>query len=328
MKRFALAAMAGLLALSQAACDGGGQRSYLSIGTGGTGGIYYPFGGAMASRLSAMFPGRQFTAEVTAASLENVKRLQNGEMDIAMAITITIHSAYHGSPEFPEPFREMRAVAPLWPNPVNVLVPTNSDVRSLADLRGRRVSVGAPGSGTEQVSRALLGAFGMTYDDVEEQFLSFSESAAGVRDGSIAAGILEVAYPAAAVMEATTTGGTRLLPVDGPEVQALLENSPYFYATTIPAGSYRGVDSDIPTIAELNWIVVREDMDPEVVTAILDILHEEQEQLARVSDIVRQIDLEALRSAPIPLHPAAQQWMEEKLGQEPAAPAQENPRTE
>lgn len=319
MKRVALIALAGLLALSQSACEGGASRTYLSIGTGGTGGIYYPFGGALASRLSSRFPDRQFTAEVTAASLENLKRLQNEEMDLAMAITLTASEAYQGSSDFPEPFQDLRIVAPMWPNPVNVLVPANSDIRSVADLRGRRVAVGAPGSGTEQVARAVLGAYGLTYDDIEEQFLSFSESSSGIRDGSVAAAILEVAYPAAAIMEATTTGDARLVPLEGPEIEALLSQSPTFYATTIPAGAYRGVNQDVPTIAELNWIFAREEMDPEVVRAVLDILHEEHDQLVRINEIVRQIDLQALRSAPIPLHPATRAWMKEKLP-EPGAP--------
>lgn len=315
MKRSFLVLMAALLLPFQGACEGGG--TYMSIGTGGTGGIYYPVGGALANRLSNRFVDRQFTAEVSAASVENVTRLRQDQIDVGMAITITVHGAYEGGPDVDEPFRDLRIVAPLWPNPVNLMVPGDSDVESLADVEGRRIAVGAPGSGTEQVSRALLGAYGMTYDDVEERFLSFSESSAAIRDRSISAAILEVAYPAAAVMEATTAGDARLLPLEGPEIDTLLEERPYFFRTTIPARAYRGVEEDVPTIAELNWVIAKESLDGEVVRAILDILQEEREALIEVNEVVRQIDLQRLRSPPIPLHPAAREWVEENL---PAGP--------
>jgi uncharacterized protein len=300
-----------LLLIILPACEGG--HSHMSIGTGDTGGIYYPFGGALASRLSALDPERQFTAEVTAASVENVRRLRQGQLDIAMSISITAYQAFHGSDDFPEPFPEMRVIAPLWPNPLNLLVPGRSDVRSVHDLRGRRVAVGAPGSGTEQVTRAVLGAHGLSYDDVQQRFLGFTEASSAIRDGSIGAAFLEVAYPAAAVLEATTTGDARLIPVAGPEIDALIEEWPVFFPYVIPAGAYRGVTEDLHTIAELNWILAREDLDGDIVRMILDILHDERARLEQVNEIVRQIDLQHMRNAPLPLHPAAIEWMEERL---------------
>lgn len=297
-----------------AGCQGGSGTAYLSIGTGNAGGVYYPVGGALASRLSALDPDRQFTAEVTGASVENIKRIEQGQVDLGFSLTTTVVSAYEGGTEiFPDAVTDLRVVAPVWPNPVNVVVPPNSDIRSLADVRGRRVSVGAPGSGTEQVSRVLLGAYGLTYDDIDERFLSFTESAAGIGDGSLDLALMEVAHPAAAVMEATTTADARLLPIEGPEIDALLAERPYFFRYTIPAGAYRGVDADLPTIAEANWIVARESLDPAVVTLLLDILVQERDQLIQVNEVVRQIDLEDLRRAPIPLHPAAAAWMDEHL---------------
>lgn len=325
MKRTVVIVATGLLLAFQGACEGGGPGSYMSIGTGGTGGIYYPVGGALASMLSSRFPDRQFTAEVTAASVENVTRLQQGQIDLGMAITITILSAYEGTAEVNEPFQDLRIVAPLWPNPVNVLIPEGSEIDDFGDVRDERLGVGAPGSGTEQVSRALLDAYGMTYEDVEERFLSFSESSAGIRDGSLDAAILEVAHPAAAVMEATTTGNAQLLSLEGPEIDGLLEEHPGFFRYTIPAGAYRGVDRDVATIAELNWVIAPESLDPEVVTAVLDILQNQRDRLVEVNGIVRQIDLQRLQDPPIPLHPATRQWVEENLtgsGAEAHSPAE------
>ncbi|MEX2584729.1 MAG: TAXI family TRAP transporter solute-binding subunit, partial [Gemmatimonadota bacterium] len=308
----ATAGLTALLLLLLAGCEGGAGRSYLSIGTGSTGGVYYPVGGALASMLSADFPDRQFTAEVTAASVENVTRMLQGEMDLGFAISTTIINAHNGgTPQFPEPMNELRIIAPLWPNPLNVLVPANTEIESLRDLRGRRVSVGAPGSGTEEVSRMLFAAYDMSYDDIDERFLSFTESSSAIRDGSLALAFLQVAYPAAAVLEATTTNQARLFPLEGPEIDALTTEFPHLYKTTIPAGVYRGIDEPIPTIAELNWVVGPESLDPEIVTRILDILQDERARLIQVNDIVRQVDLQNLRSPPIPLHPATEAWMAE-----------------
>jgi len=304
---------AAIIALAaQAGCEGG--TSHYSIGTGNTGGVYYPMGGALANRMSMVDPDRQYTAEVTAASVENVKRLERGQIELGMTISITVHQAYHGSPDFPEPIEDLRIVAPLWPNPVNVLVAGGSNIEGIGDLRGRRVSVGSAGSGTEQVARALLEAHGITYADIQPFYLGFSESSSALRDGSIAAAFLEVAYPAAAVLEATTTGNIRLLPVAGPAVDDLIREWPVFYQTTIPAGSYPGVTEDIPTIAELNWIVAREQLEGDVVKHLLNIIHHDRDWLVQVNDVASQIDIETLRRAPIPLHPAAIEWMEENLG--------------
>ncbi|MEX2295426.1 MAG: TRAP transporter fused permease subunit, partial [Gemmatimonadota bacterium] len=250
MKRVALIAIAGLTTLAQAGCEAGDSDRFLSIGTGNIGGIYYPIGGALASRLSARDPDRQYTAEVTAASVENIKRMEQGQIDLALSMTTTIISAYEGGTEqFPQPVPNLRIVAPLWPNPVTVVVPPDSEIRSLHEIRGERVSVGAAGSGAEEFVRVLLGAYGITYDDIEERYLTINESTAAIRDRTIAIAIVPVAYPAAGIMEITTTGSAKLIPLEGPEIDALIRERPYLFATVTPAGAYRGVDADVPTIA-------------------------------------------------------------------------------
>lgn len=293
-----------------AACSGGkaGPGRFLSIGTGGTGGVYYPLGGALASRLSQADSSHEYTAEVTGGSVENVNRVMAGQIDLGFALAVTVYKAYHGSPDFPKPDTLLRIVAPMYPNVTQILVPGSSTARSLADLRGKKISVGSAGSGTEQISRQLLEAYGLSYDDIEPRYLSFTESAAALKDGAIDAAILSVGVPAAAVLDATTTGGARLLGVSPDVLAALRKRYPYYAAGEIPAGAYPGVDAPIPTVAMMNWVVGRADLDGHIVKTLLDILQNDRASLAQVHEMAKQIDLSRLADAPIPLHPAAAAW--------------------
>jgi uncharacterized protein len=295
--------------LLAAGCGDRPAGGFLSIGTAGTGGVYYPLGGAIANRLDAADPARRYTAEVTGGSVENIQRIHNGEMDLAFTIATSAYEAYIGGEDFPEPVRELRVVAPLYPNLTHILVPGRSDVTSVADLRGRRVSVGAAGSGTEQVARHVLEAYALTYEDVDERFLSFTESAAALADGAIDAAILSVGYPASAALEATTTGGARLLSIDAEHAEALRQMFPFYAPDIIPAGVYRGQDDVVPTVSVMNWVVAREDLAPAVAASVIQLLETERDALARTAAIAAQIDLGRLANAPIPLHSAAEAWL-------------------
>jgi TRAP transporter TAXI family solute receptor len=159
------------------------------------------------------------------------------------------------------------------------------------------------------VARQLLELYGMSYDDVAARFLTFSESAASLRDGAIDAAIISVGYPAAAVLEATTTGGARLIPVEPAQIQRIRERYPYYSPGEIPTGAYPGVESPISTLAMMNWIVSREDLEEGVVTLLLDVLRDERSSLEQVHEMAAQIDLRSLADAPVSLHRATEAWM-------------------
>jgi TRAP transporter 4TM/12TM fusion protein/TRAP transporter TAXI family solute receptor len=289
-----------------------GAEEFMSLGTAGTAGIYYPLGGAIASRLSVADPDRQYTAEVSGGSVENANRVASGQMDLAMAIASTIYEAQRGEGDFERPLSGLRAVAPLYPNVTHILVPASSSVRSVADLAGRRVSVGAAGSGTEQLARHVLEAYGLTYDDLEPRYLSFGESSAALRDGAIDAAIISVGYPAAAVLEASTTSDMRLLSIEPDVLDRMLEEHPYYSAGVIPAGAYPGVDEDVTTLAVMNWVFALESLDDDVVTTLLNIFADDRVSLEQVHDMAKQIDLSLLANPPIPLHPAAERWLAQR----------------
>jgi TRAP transporter TAXI family solute receptor len=299
------------LSAAAVACAGGeaGPRRFMSIGTGGTGGVYYPLGGALASRLSMADSSRQYTAEVTGGSVENANRVMAGQIDLGFVLSVTAFEAYNGGVDFETPETRLRVVAPLYANLTHVLVPASSQARSVADLVGKRVSVGSPGSGTEQISRQILEVYGLTYDEIDPRYLSFNESSAALRDGAIDAAILSVGIPAAAVLEATTTGSMRLLPIDGQAMEELRRRYPYYSAGEIPEGAYPGMSGAVPTAAMMNWIVATDDLDDDVVVALLNILGPDRVSLEQVHEMANQIDLLRLTDAPIPLHPAAEAYL-------------------
>ncbi len=316
MKRRYLLHACALLAIGTAACSDAAPREFLSLGTAGTGGIYYPLGGAMAARMSVNDSLRQYTAEVSGGSVENVNRLRERQTDLAFATGNTVYEAATGGVDYDVAVSGLRILAPLYPNMTHVVVSRSSDAASVADLRGGLVSVGPPGSGTEQMSRQILEAHGLTYDDVTPRYLSFNESATALKDGAIDAAIISVGYPAAAVLEATTTGGARLLAMDPDRIQFLRERYPYYIRGEIPAGTYPGVDEPLATAAIMNWVVAMSGLSGDVVDGVLRILTDEKDALAQVHDMVNQIDMARLLEAPIALHEATAEWVDDNLPSE------------
>ena len=314
MTRRHLIACACIAALAAAGCgDGsGGGRQFRSIGTAGTGGIYYPLGGTIASRLSVLDSTSQYTAEVTGGSVENIARLNARQMDLAIALSVTMYEAYRGIGDYDEPIEGLRVVAPLYPNVTHVMVPERSTVTDVSQLRGGRVSVGSAGSGTEQSSRQLLLAHGISYDDISVQYLTFTESANALRDGAIDGSIISVGYPAAAVLEATTTGGARLIALSDEAIETMIATYPYYSRGELPGGIYPGADDPVQTIAMMNWIISMDYLEAPVVNHVLGILQNEREALVRVTRMIEQLDFASLREAPIPVHAATEQWLADR----------------
>lgn len=309
LKQLAKGPVAGVALAALAACGGEGRVEFLSLGTAGTGGIYYPLGGAIASQMSVADSARQYTAEVSGGSVENINRLRSGQMDLAMVIGGTAYQAQRGIGDYDEPVAGLRTVAPLYPNLSHIMVQGASPAQSVSDFGGLRVAVGPAGSGTEILARDILAAHDLTYDDLDPRYLSFAEAAAALRDRVIDAALISVGYPAAAVLEATTTGNVRLIGLDTTALQRLTGEYPYYSAGEIPAGAYPGVDSAVPTLTVMNWIVAMESLDGDVVAILLNIMQNDRVSLERVHDMAKQIDLSNLENPPVPLHPAAAEWL-------------------
>ena len=227
-----------------------------------------------------------------------------------MAIASTMYQAQRGEGDFANALSELRAIAPLYANVTHILVPASSPAQSVSDFRGMRVSVGAAGSGTEQLARHVLAAHGLTYEDLNPQYLSFAESSSALRDGAIDAAIISVGYPAAAVLEATTTSDMRLIGFSDQVLGEMYEEHPYYSEGLIPVGAYRGVEAPVKTLAVMNWVFALEGLSEDVVTTLLNIFENDRASLEQVHDMAKQIDLGNLSSAPIPLHPAVERWID------------------
>jgi uncharacterized protein len=288
-------------------------QQQLSIATGGTGGVYYPIGGGLAELINNHVEGASAVAEVTGASVENMGLISRGDSDIALALSDTVHQAYTGTGAFDgRQLPELRAIASVYPNAVQIVALANSGVTSLQDLVGKRVSVGAPGSGTEVNAETILNANGITYDDIDEQRLNFNETADALRDGDIDAGFWSVGPPTSSIMNLAATSDITVVPLSEEEIAKAQEAEPVFAPYTLEAGVYDGVTEPVQTISIPNALVVHADMDEELAYQITKALFEHVDELRAIHPAANDTTVEfTMSSTPIPLHPGAVRYYEE-----------------
>ncbi|WP_245998399.1 TAXI family TRAP transporter solute-binding subunit [Halalkalicoccus subterraneus] len=287
--------------------DGGGSE-FVTIGTGGTGGVYYPLGGGMADILNQNLDV-EASAESTGASVENCRLVANEEMTMALALGNSVLLAVNGEGDFEEAL-PLSAAFGAYQNVTQVVVPADSPVETLADMEGLTVSVGAPGSGTEVIAEELLGFYDLTYDDIDVQRLSFSETASALQDGQIDAGFWSVAFPASSIQDLASQRDIRLLDFPDEEMDGISGEFDYYNAATVPGGTYEGVDEDVQVPGVTNTMIVREDMGEDSVYDIVEAIYTNLDQLAEVHPAAEQFEDNA-REAPIDLHPGAAQYFDD-----------------
>jgi hypothetical protein len=285
-------------------CAAADRPDVLAVATAGTGGVYYVLGGAIAERWSRDLPGHRAVAEVTGGSVENVNLLMRGEVQVAFVMGTIAHQAYHGTGPFADQEAGRVAVlAALYPNVLHVVTPADAQITALGDLLGRRVSVGAPGSGTEVAARTLLETNGITYDDLSVQRLNFNETANALRDGHVDAGFWSVGPPASSIVDLATTREIRLVPITDDERTRALGRDPTLRPHVIPAGTYPSQAADVHTLSTPNVLLVRADLPDDVACALAASLFEGRDALAGVHPAARTITVAyTLSDAPIPLH--------------------------
>ncbi|WP_290652363.1 TAXI family TRAP transporter solute-binding subunit [Aquisalimonas sp.] len=309
---------AGVLSLGLGVSSGSNvaQASQsISLATGGTGGVYFPLGGAMAEAWSQQIPDLRVTAESTGASVVNVRIVEQGEAELAMVQNDIANYAFHATEMFADdsPKESNLGMALLYPEVIQIVTLADSGIESVNDLAGARVAVGAPGSGTEANARQILMAHDIAYADITEHFLPFGEAVDAIRDGRIDAAFLTAGIPTAAVVDLGATHDVSIVPVDPDMAEEVSEEWPFYAGFTIPGGTYSGIEDDIPTVTVLAMLVANADLDADLVEQMLEVLFAE-ETLERLCDThARGCDIsleDAAEAMPVPLHPGAEAFFE------------------
>ncbi|SDH48816.1 TAXI family TRAP transporter solute-binding subunit [Roseospirillum parvum] len=302
-------ALAALVLLSTPAL----AEQQLSVATGGTGGVYYPYGGGLAELITKYVDDASAVAEVTGASVENMGLVSRRDSDLALALADTVYAGVMGIGRFEDrKLDNVVALGSVYPNAVQIVTLKDSGITSLADLKGKRVSVGAPGSGTEVSAKTLLEANGISYDDFEPQRLNFNETADALRDGDIDAGFWSVGPPTSSIINLATTRDIALVAISDDEIAKAKQAEPVFAAYTLKAGIYEGVANPVNTISTPNVLIANAEMDEELAYRITKVLFEHIAELRAIHPAANDTTIEfSLGATPVPLHPGAIRFYEE-----------------
>ncbi len=314
-------ASALVLALLAAACGGpaneaGGIRR-LSIATGGTGGVFYPYGGGVAKVLSAKLPGVEATAEVTAASVDNLKFLKQGTSDIAFTMADMAQDGATGREAFADfGAVPVRAIANLYPSYTHLVVRGDGGIATVADLRGKVVSTGPPGAGSAVLANRILATAGLDpLRDIRPHNLSVAQAVDAMKDGKLDAFFWNGGVPTAAVLDLMHSPGitAKILPLDSvlPALHRAYGETLY-YRALIPKAAY-SLAEDVPVVAVANLLVVLESMPESLAYDITRVLFEEQATLATIHPQARELAIEtATKGATIAFHPGAIRFYRER----------------
>lgn len=312
MKKMIILAAALLTAVCAYAAD---KSVRLSIATGGTAGVYYPLGGGMASVLSKHVPEIEATAEVTGGSVDNLKLISTGKADFGFSMADSGYDAYKGLGKFKDK-APVRALMVLYPQPLVIATIEGKGINLVADLKGKRISTGAPGSGTEVMSLRLLEAYGIDpAKDVTRERLSLAESVNAIKDGKIDALMWSGGVPTAGLTDLAASPGIKMKLLDlGIATDAMNKKFGNIYLKgVIPAKTYPGQDKESVNVLVWNILVAHEKMSDKVAYDVVKTLFEKKPELVAVHKDAEQISLDSQKgNSPIPFHPGALKYFAEK----------------
>lgn len=293
------------------------EKLSLSIGTGGTGGVYYPLGGGLANLLSKHVPGMQASAEVTGGSVDNLKLIASGKPYIGFSMADAGQDALRGEDKFKGQKVPLATLAVLYPNQMHMVTVEGTGISQIADLKGKRVSTGSPGSATEVMAFRVIEAAGLDKDrDMRRERLGAAESVNAIKDKKIDAFFWVGGLPTAAVTDLANTPNTKLKLIDHAELVAALnrKHGQLYVAGTIPKSVYKGMDADNRNTTVWNILVTHEKMSNETAYNIVKTLFEKRDDLIAVHKEAQNIKLESQKSSasPIPFHPGAVKYLTER----------------
>ncbi len=293
------------------------QAQNISIGTGGTGGVYYPMGGGIAAVLSKYVPGMQATAEVTGGSVDNLKLIATGKPYIGFTMADAAQEAAKGEDKFKGNKVPLRTLMILYPNRMHVVTVEGTGISRFADLQGKRVSTGSPGSATEVMAFRLIEAAGMDKDrDMKRERLGVAESVNAIKDRKIDAFFWVGGLPTAAVTDLASTPGTKIKLIDHADLVPAL-NAKWgnlYVQDVIPKETYKGMDADNKQATVMNILVAHENMDEKTAYNIVKTIFDKRDELIAVHKEAANFRLELQKAAasPVPFHPGALKYFAEK----------------
>ncbi|XBO41826.1 TAXI family TRAP transporter solute-binding subunit [Alsobacter sp. KACC 23698] len=305
--------MACAAAFGLAAHAPASAADFINVLTGGTSGVYYPMGVALAKLYGEAIPGARPSVQATKASVENLNLLQQGKGEIAFTLGDSLAFAWEGNEEagFKAKLTKLRGVSAIYPNYIQVVASKESGIKTLADLKGKRLSVGAPKSGTELNARAILNGAGITYKDLGKvEYLPFAESVDLMKNRQLDATLQSAGLGVAAIRDLASS--VDIIVVEIPAAIVDKVGAPYVKAT-IPANTYTGQDKDVQAAAVINYLVTRSDLKDDEVYAMTKAMYDRLPELASAHSAGKEISLQnALQGMPIPLHPGAERFFKEK----------------
>nr|WP_295462677.1 TAXI family TRAP transporter solute-binding subunit [Mesorhizobium sp.] len=314
MKHFgARLAAAGAIAFSLAAGGAARADEFINVLAGGTSGVYYPLGAALANIYGAKIAGARTQVQATKASVENLNLLQQGKGEIAFALGDSVKFAWEGNTDagYPGKLDKLRGIAAIYSNYIQIVASQESGIKTLADLKGKSLSVGAPKSGTELNARAILTAAGMTYADLgKTEYLPFGESVELIKNRQLDATLQSAGLGVGSIKDLASSVAITVVAVPKADVEKI--GSPYL-AATIPAGTYKGQDADVETAAVGNFLITHDGVSDETAYQMTKQLFENLPDMVAAHNAAKAIDIKkALDGMPVPLHPGAERYYKEK----------------
>ena len=311
-KFFKVSTLLLVTAMMLASCSKNAKKDYI-LATGGTGGTYYPFGGAIANIWNTKIENMNVTAQATGASAENLRLINKGEAEYAIVQNDVMDYAYNGTDLFAgEKLANIMTIGTLYPEVVQIAVSKDSGIKSIADFKGKRISVGDAGSGVEFNAKQIMEGYGLTFDDIKKSNLSFKESAEGIQNGTLDGCFVTAGVPNAALQELAFTAGLTLVPVDGDAAKKICEKYGYYTQTTIPGGTYKGTDDDTPALAIKATLAVSSKLDEQTVYQMTKALFENLDELATAHAKGKEVSAKAaVTGVSVPFHPGAKKYFKE-----------------
>jgi hypothetical protein len=314
LKRKAKYLAAGLVAVSLGLTAVSAKaQEFINVLTGGTSGVYYPLGVALSEIYGAGIEGARTQVQATKASVENLNLLQQGKGEIAFSLGDSVKLAAEGNKEagFPGPLDKLRGIAAIYPNYIQIVAAQESGIKSLADLKGKSLSVGAPASGTELNARAIFAAAGMKYEDLGKvEYLPFAESVELIKNRQLDATLQSAGLGVASIRDLAASVPIKVVAI--PEEVVTGIGDPAYQAGVIPAGTYSGQDQDVPAAAVTNFLVTHDEVDEELVYQMTKSMFDNLDRLQSAHAAAKDIDPEsAAEGMPVPLHPGAERYYRE-----------------